>query len=229
MKTVDWCSWTFLAFLCILKVCECERCLSVRASRGSKFVPEGGSLQMSCEVEHCGVLSWTGGWTFQDMQRSTEWTFLTPSLRIQLSNYTLTTNSTNLLVNIQNINQSDAGAYKCLISWPQHITSSGHVTYVNVTEGPLLCTAESSGRKLSHRVLVYLGALMCCPLVLGVVWCLTQDHPPPIPPHSHTSYGARVKPKKELVYAEIALNDTRQNIRTKQELQPTVYCSLHFP
>ncbi|XP_051963705.1 uncharacterized protein si:dkey-52l18.4 isoform X4 [Xyrauchen texanus] len=198
MKTVDWCSWTFLAFLCILKVCECERCLSVRASRGSKFVPEGGSLQMSCEVEHCGVLSWTGGWTFQDMQRSTEWTFLTPSLRIQLSNYTLTTNSTNLLVNIQNINQSDAGAYKCLISWPQHITSSGHVTYVNVTEGPLLCTAESSGRKLSHRVLVYLD-------------------------------GARVKPKKELVYAEIALNDTRQNIRTKQELQPTVYCSLHFP
>ncbi|XP_056127128.1 uncharacterized protein si:dkey-52l18.4 [Rhinichthys klamathensis goyatoka] len=224
MKSDYRCSLTFLAFLCMLKACEL--CF-VRASRASKFVPEGSSLELSCEVQHCGVLSWTGGWVFQEWQ-STGFTRLTPSERIKLSNYSSTANSTHLLVHIHNINQSDAGPYKCMITWSQkNLTSNGHVTYVNVTAA----SVDSSGRNLSHRVLLCLSASMCFPLVLGLVWCLTRDHPPPppVPPRSYTSFAARVKPKKELVYAEVALkNSRRQNDCPKQVPEPTVYSSVHF-
>ncbi|XP_048017529.1 uncharacterized protein LOC125249306 isoform X3 [Megalobrama amblycephala] len=194
MKSAYRCSLTFLAFLCILKVCEL--CQSIRGSRASKLVAEGSSLQLSCEVQHCGVTGWTGGWEFQEMG-TTGFTRLTPSERIELSNYSSTANSTHLLVDIHNINQSDAGAYQCKITWPAQITSRGHVTNVNVT----------------------------------AVWCLTRDHPspPPVQPRSYTSFAARVKPKKELVYAEVALNSSRrQNDCPKQVPEPTVYSSLHF-
>ncbi|XP_016133728.1 uncharacterized protein [Sinocyclocheilus grahami] len=225
MKRAYRCSLTFLAFLCILKVCEL--CLSVRASRATKFVAEGGSLQLSCGVQHCGLPGWTGGWTFQEPDRA-RFTFLTPSERIEMSSYSSTANSTHLLLHIHNINQSDAGAYKCLITWPQNLTSSGHVTFVNVTAA----TVDSSVRSLSHRVLLCFGALMCFPVVLGFVWCLTRDpHPPlpPVPPQPCTSYASRVKPKKELVYAEVALNDSRRLYdHPKQASEPTVYSSVHF-
>ncbi|KAI7801067.1 hypothetical protein IRJ41_018287, partial [Triplophysa rosa] len=222
-KTIDRCCLGFVAFLNILKVCEL--CRTVRATRDSRFVPEGGSIDMSCEVVHCGIL-WTGGWVFQDIQ-STSFTLLFPSIRIQLSNYSLTVNSTRLTVHIQNINQSDAGAYKCHTSWSENLISSGHVTYVNVTAA----SVESSERSLSHRLLVCLGAVMGFSLVLGLFWCLTKCHPstPPVPPHPRTSFAARVKPKKEVVYAEVALNETRlQNHRPKQVIQPTIYSSLRF-
>lgn len=215
---------TFLAFLCILKVCEL--CQSIRGSRASKLVAEGSSLQLSCEVQHCGVTGWTGGWEFQEMG-TTGFTRLTPSERIELSNYSSTANSTHLLVDIHNINQSDAGAYQCKITWPAQITSRGHVTNVNVTAAAV----HSPGRSLYHRVLLCLSASMCFPLVLGLVWCLTRDHPspPPVPPRSYTSFAARVKPKKELVYAEVALNSSRrQNDCPKQVPEPTVYSSVHF-
>ncbi|KAG1929928.1 si:dkey-52l18.4 [Pimephales promelas] len=174
----------------------CELCF-VRASRAHKFVPEGSSLKLSCEVQ-CGVLSWTGGWVFQEMQ-STGFTRLTPSERIKLSNYSSTANSTHLLVHIHNINQSDAGSYKCEITWTQRdLTSNGHVTYVNVTAA---ASVDSSGRNLSHRILLCLSASMCFPLVLGLVWCLTRDHPPPppVPPRSYTSSkGAIHQPETEV-------------------------------
>lgn len=204
----------------------CELCSSVRASRASKFVPEGSSLELSCEVQHCGVLGWTGGWAFQEMQ-DTGFTPLTPSERIELSNYSSTANSTHLLIHIHNINQSDAGSYNCMITWPGQLTSNGHVTYVNVTAA----SVDSLGRNLSHRVLLCLSASMCFPLVLGLVWCLTRDHPPPppVPPRSYTSFSARVIPKKELVYAEVALkNSRRKNDCPKQVPEPTVYSSVHF-
>lgn len=193
----------------------CELCQSVRANRAARFVPEGGRIQMSCEVVHCGF-GWNGGWVFQDIQ-STSFTLLSPSIRIQLSNNSLTVNRTVLVVHIQNINQSDAGAYKCQISWVENLSSSGHVTYVNVTAGRFLslnavytynlhvglrhiiqihfvfmvCIASggSSERSLSHRLMVCLGALTGFPLVLGLLWCLTKCHPstPTVPPHPHTS------------------------------------------
>ncbi len=116
----------------------CELCSSVRASRATKFVAEGGSLQLGCEVQHCGLAGWTGGWVFQELN-TLRFTSLIPSERIEMSRSSSTANSTHLLLHIHNINQSDAGAYKCLISWPQNITSSGHVTYVNVTAGIYIC------------------------------------------------------------------------------------------
>ncbi|XP_067221995.1 uncharacterized protein [Chanodichthys erythropterus] len=224
MKSAYRCSLTFLAFLCILKVCEL--CSTVRGSRASKLVAEGSSFRLSCEVQHCGVLGWTGGWEFQEMG-TTGFTRLTPSERIGLSNYSSTANSTHLLVDIHNINQSDAGAYKCMITWPGQFTSSGHVTNVTVTAAAV----HSPGRNLYHRVLLCLSASVCFPLVLGLVWCLTRDHPspPPVPPRSYTTFAARVKPKKELVYAEVALNSSRrQNDCPQQVPEPTVYSSLHF-
>lgn len=51
-------------------------------------------------------------------------------------------------------------------------------------------SVDSSGRNLSHRLLLCLSASMCFPLVLGLVCCLTRDHPPPpppVPPRSYTS------------------------------------------
>lgn len=99
---------------------------------------EGGSLQLRCEVQHCGLAGWTGGWVFQKLDRI-EFTSLIPSERIEMPSSSSTANSTDLFLHIHNINQSDAGAYKCSISWPQNITSSGHVTYVNVTAGTYAC------------------------------------------------------------------------------------------
>ncbi|XP_052431546.1 uncharacterized protein LOC127972230 isoform X2 [Carassius gibelio] len=222
MKAAHRCSLTLLAFLCILKVCEL--CSSVRASRATKFVAEGRSLELSCEVKHCGFTGWTGGWVFQDLE-TVGCTSLIPSERIKMSSISSTANSTQLLLHIHNINQSDTGAYKCLISWHQNVTSSGHVTYVNVT-----AAAESSGRSLSHRVLLCFAAFICFPVVLGFVWCLTRDHhppPPPVPPRPCTS--SRVKPKNELVYAEVAVNSSRrQNDQAKQASEPTVYSSVRF-
>ncbi|KAK9962276.1 hypothetical protein ABG768_007647 [Culter alburnus] len=214
MKSAYRCSLTFLAFLCILKVCEL--CPSLRGSRASKLVAEGSSLQLSCEVQHCGVTGWTGGWEFQEME-TTGFTRLTPSERIELSNYSSTANSTHLLVDIHNINQSDAGAYKCMITWPGQFTSNGHVTNVTVTAAAV----DSPGRNL-----LCLSVSMCFPLVLGLVWCLTRDHPspPPVPPRSYTSFAASVKPKKVLHLNSLS----RQNDCPKQVPEPTVYSSLHF-
>lgn len=226
MKNAYRCTLTFLAFLCCLKVCEL--CSSIRASRAFKVVAEGSSLQLSCEVQHCGVPGWTGGWDFQEM-KSTGFTRLSPSERIELSNYSSTANSTHLLVDIHNINQSDAGAYKCVVTWPDKLTSNGHVTNVTV----IAAAAIESGRNLSHRVLLCFSAMMCFPLVLGLVWSLTRGHPPPppVPPRSYTFFSQKkeVKPKKELVYAEVTLNSSRrQNDCPKQVPEPTVYSSVHF-
>lgn len=231
METIDRCCLTFIAFLCVFKVCEPQTCQYVVAKRNQLFVPEGGSTHMSCEVVHCG-LSWKGGWVFKDFN-STTFTQISPSSRIHPSNDSMSANRTRLTIHIQSINQSDAGSYKCVISWPpQDLSSSGHLTYINVTAaGVHWSIAEGSERKLSHRLLVCFGALMCFPVVLCVVWCLTQDRPsaPPVPPHPRTSITERVKANKEVVYAEVALNDRRpQKPCPKQEMQPTIYSSLHF-
>lgn len=105
---------------------------SVFAKRSSVDVPKGGTLSLSCVVQHCGDDGWTGGWGL-----STEGQFLlfSPTPRHHLSKVTLTTNSTRLLMNILNVNQSDHGLYQCQITWVEGSTSVGHMTYVNITAG----------------------------------------------------------------------------------------------
>lgn len=225
MKKVYRWSFTFLAFLCIVK--ECELCSSVRASRASVFVAEGKELHFSCEVRHCGQANWTGGWAFQEMQ-SQGFIPLTSSERIELSDYSSAVNSTHLKVHIHNVNQSDAGAYKCVITWPAGTSSNGHVTYVNVTAA----TRDfSESRSATNRVLLCLGSLACFLVVVGLVWCLTRlrSSPPPVPPHTRTSFSARVNPKNELVYTEVAVcNSRRRNECLEPATEPVVYSSVHF-
>jgi hypothetical protein len=112
---------------------DSEECVtSVLAKRGSVDVPKGGTLSLSCVVQHCGDDGWTGGWGL-----STEGQFLlfSPTPRHHLSKVTLTTNSTRLIMDILNVNQSDHGMYQCQITWVKGSTSVGHMTYVNITAG----------------------------------------------------------------------------------------------
>ncbi|XP_021437770.2 uncharacterized protein LOC110503656 isoform X2 [Oncorhynchus mykiss] len=139
-------SWTCL---CFLPGYDSEECVtSVLAKRGSVDVPKGGTLSLSCDVQHCGNDGWTGGWGL-----STEGQFLlfshTP--RHHLSKVTLTTNSTRLLMDILNVNQSDHGMYQCQITWVEGYTSVGHMTYVNITAA----IPPTSVRKVYSRVVVY--------------------------------------------------------------------------
>lgn len=112
---------------------DAEECVtSVLAKRSSVNVPKGGTLSLSCVVQHCGDDGWTGGWGL-----STEGQFLlfSPTPRHHLSKVTLTTNSTRLLMDILNVNQSDYGMYQCQITWVEGYTSVGHMTHVNITKG----------------------------------------------------------------------------------------------
>lgn len=112
---------------------DAEECVtSVLAKRSSVNVPKGGTLSLSCVVQHCGDDGWTGGWGL-----STEGQFLlfSPTPRHHLSKVTLTTNSTRLLMDILNVNQSDHGLYQCQITWVEGYTSVGHMTHVNITKG----------------------------------------------------------------------------------------------
>ncbi|XP_036420663.1 uncharacterized protein si:dkey-52l18.4 isoform X3 [Colossoma macropomum] len=127
---LDGCLMIILTFSCNLQVCVTQCTGTVSATRRTLFVPEGGSVSLQCVVQDCGPNTWTGGWGL--IERNT-FTPLRPSSRLHLSNYTISANSTRLLVNIQNLNQSDSGAYQCNIIWEGNYASLGHVTYVNVT------------------------------------------------------------------------------------------------
>ncbi|XP_036420655.1 uncharacterized protein si:dkey-52l18.4 isoform X2 [Colossoma macropomum] len=217
---LDGCLMIILTFSCNLQVCVTQCTGTVSATRRTLFVPEGGSVSLQCVVQDCGPNTWTGGWGL--IERNT-FTPLRPSSRLHLSNYTISANSTRLLVNIQNLNQSDSGAYQCNIIWEGNYASLGHVTYVNVT------TAELADRKLSHRLLVCAGASLCFPLALGLACCLSSKrlHSPPVPPRFRGTSAARVKPKAEVVYAAVILKSPDQPKRP-QAREPIVYSSLSF-
>ncbi|XP_015459623.2 uncharacterized protein si:dkey-52l18.4 isoform X1 [Astyanax mexicanus] len=224
---LDGCLMIVLVFSCHLQVGVTGCVNRVVATRGTLYVPEGGSTTLQCVVEECGLKDWTGGWRRKVGEHFTP---LTPSPQFHLSNYTVSANRTRLLLNIQNLSQSDSGGYNCMVQ-SLHYTSQGHITYLNVTSGNHVNITESTHRKLSHRILVWIGASLCFPLALGLSCCLASIRlrPPPVPPRFRSSSTARVKPKIEVVYTSVVLKSPRQTkSKSPAEREPTVYTSLNF-
>ncbi|XP_010892077.1 uncharacterized protein si:dkey-52l18.4 isoform X1 [Esox lucius] len=226
-----------LAVLSTLQGNNAEECVtSVLAKRLSVKVPEGGSLSLSCIVQHCGNGGWTGGW---GLSTGGQFLLVCPSPRHHLSNSTLTTNRTHLHMDILNVNQSDCGMYQCQITWFDGQISVGHMTSVNITAAPQPGPPE---RKLYYRVAVYFSACLVITLAL-VLACnirpkVPSQHrlqPPPVPPRSQSVRMAQPAmpqpvPKTELVYAAISkdrLGQQNPNLQRQTE-PPIIYSSLRF-
>ncbi|XP_060754180.1 uncharacterized protein si:dkey-52l18.4 [Neoarius graeffei] len=222
------CLLTILAFSWHPQVCVSECAPAVLASRKNLYIPEGESVSLSCDVLHCEQ-NWTGGWGM----RQEHFTFLTPSPRVHLSNITITHNTTRLLLNIQNLNQSDSGVYQCSIYWKE-TSSQSHVAQVNVTAGSFdHFMPKPTERKLYSRFLVCAAASLCFPLALALACCFSSKHqpaPPIPPPRSRNSSTARVKPKAEVVYAALTLDHPQQPSTTQAKMPTTavVYSTLNF-
>ncbi|XP_053503780.1 uncharacterized protein si:dkey-52l18.4 isoform X2 [Ictalurus furcatus] len=211
---------TILVLACHLQVCVSECAPAVLASRRNLYKPEGQSISLWCDVLHCGQ-KWTGGWGI----RRGHFIFLTASPRVHLYNETITYNTTRLFLDIQNLNQSDSGAYQCIIKW-EDSNSLGHVIQVNVTAVP-----EPTGRKLSYRLLVCGAASLCFPLALALACCFSRRPAPPVPPpRSRNSSTARVKPKADVVYAVVARDRPRQQRTTQARTASTavLYSTVNF-
>ncbi|KAK2831725.1 hypothetical protein Q7C36_016811 [Tachysurus vachellii] len=222
------CLFTLLAFSSHLHVCANECVTAVFAKRKNMYVAEGGSVSISCDVQHCKQ-KWTGGWGV----RQKYFTFLNTSQRVHISNGEISHDVTRLILTIRNLNQSDSGLYQCNINWGAS-SSQGHVIQVNVTEGSAeQFMPESTGRKLSYRLLVCAAASLCFPLALALAYCFSSDvqPPPPVPPpRSRNSSTARVKPKADVVYTTLTLNDPRQQSAAQATKKATavVYSTLSF-
>ncbi|KAJ7990261.1 hypothetical protein DPEC_G00298490 [Dallia pectoralis] len=229
-----------LPFLCALPGVTTKECVtSVVAKRLSVEVPQGSNLSLSCVVQHCGNGGWTGGW---GLSTNGQFLLVRPSLRHHLSNFTLTTNSTHLQMDILNVNQSDCGEYQCQITWFDGQTSMGHVTSVNITARPAAPPPGPPGRTWYSRMAVYFSACLVITLVLVLacnirpkVQSQNSQQPPPIPPRSQrvqAFYSATPKPKTkiELVYAALSKDRLgQQNPNSQpQTTQPIVYSSLRF-
>ncbi|XP_039986354.1 uncharacterized protein si:dkey-52l18.4 [Xiphias gladius] len=210
-----------ISCLCILPTgLGAEECSQVvLAKRDVFYVPEGGSLSLSCVVQHCGD-TWTGNWMWRN---STDELFSTieNSARHRLTNVNLSVNETRLDLNFLRVIQLDEGSYGCTVTWGQGDTDQGHLMYVNIT------AAVPSQRNLLHRVLVYAGAFLCLPLILGLACCLS-----PVPQKRSTS-SHKAPPKfqqeVEVVYADISKDALRQQRATRESAQSTVYSSVKFP
>ncbi|KAK6295759.1 hypothetical protein J4Q44_G00334720 [Coregonus suidteri] len=233
------CLFLSITCLCILPGYDAEECVtSVFAKKRNVNVPKGGTLSLSCVVQHCGDDGWTGGWGL-----STEGQFLlfSPTPRHHLSNVTLTTNRTRLLMDILNVNQSDYGMYHCQITWVEGYTSVGHMTYVNITAA----IPPTSVRKVYFRVVVYVSTCLVITLVLVLglachIRSKVPSQPPPIPPPKPPPRSRSVRkdkpptpkpnPKIELVYAALSKDCLeQQNPNPQREAaQPTVYSSLRL-
>ncbi|XP_032368105.1 uncharacterized protein si:dkey-52l18.4 [Etheostoma spectabile] len=223
---------------------ECSQ--KVLAERETFYVPAGGSLSLSCVVQHCGG-AWTGNWMRTNSRNEKL------SVRHHLTNVTLSANQTRLIWNILSVKQSDEGSYGCRVKWGQGDTDQGHFKYVNVT------TADPFQRSVLHRVLVCAGASLCLPIILGLAHCLSskvepqplprtlsipaavyrdQPHPAPQPPprcpipqiRGTSSHKAvpKSRQKTEVVYADISQDALRQQRATRDPDQSTVYSSVRF-
>lgn len=118
------------SFVSFLSVCVGKCVHSVLAKRRVEYIPEGDTISLWCDVQHCGQNDWTGGW---GITTDGQFIHLFTSRRIHLSNQSTSAVRTRLVLNIHNVNQSDSGFYQCNIKW-KNITSSGHVTQINVTK-----------------------------------------------------------------------------------------------
>ncbi|KAF1393782.1 hypothetical protein PFLUV_G00019620 [Perca fluviatilis] len=237
-----------ISCLCLLHTSlHAEECSQgVLAERETLYVPAGGSLSLSCVVQHCGG-AWTGNWM------RTNSTNEKLSVRHHLTNVTLSANKTQLILNFLSVKQSDEGSYGCSVKWGQGDTDQGHFKYVNVT------AAVPFQRSVLHRVLVCAGASLCLPIILGLAHCLSskvkpqplprtlsiaaavyrdQPHPAPQPPprcpipqKRSTSFHKAVpksRQKIEVVYADISQDALRQQGATREPDQSTVYSSVRF-
>lgn len=110
---------------------ECSR--TVLAARHTFNVPAGGRLSLSCGVQHCGE-PWTGHWVFENSTQG-GLNAVEASPRHRLTHVELSGNTTQQILELLNINQSDEGFYGCSVKWRQGDTAQGHLTYVNVTTG----------------------------------------------------------------------------------------------
>ncbi|KAG7479864.1 Cell adhesion molecule 3 [Solea senegalensis] len=238
--------------LCLLPGLSAEECSqAVLARRETFYVPEGGSLSLSCVVQHCGD-TWTGNWRWQN---ATDERFSTirNSERHHLTNVTLSANGTRLVLNLQRVNQLDEGSYGCKVTWGEGYTDQGHLMYVNIT------AAVPSQRNLLHRVLVCVGAFLCLPVILGLARCVRSEvkphpHPrtqsthvavhrdePDLAPlplprcpvqQKHRASSHKASPKSqqntEVLYADVSMEAPRPKRVVREPPQSTVYSSLKF-
>lgn len=178
--------------LCILPLgVRAEDCSkAVLAKRQTYNVPVGGSLSLSCIVQHCGD-TWSGSWIWKN---STDDTFRTVEATVgrHLTSVELSPNEIQLGLDLANVTKLDEGSYGCSVQWSQGAVDKGHLTDVNVT------AAVSIKRTLLHRILICAGATLCLPIVLGLVRCLSSKVKPqplprmlnPVPSHFTAAYQA---------------------------------------
>ncbi|XP_073344786.1 uncharacterized protein [Pagrus major] len=238
-----------ISCLCLLLTCvQAEECSqTVLAARDTFEVPAGGSLSLSCVVQHCGK-NWTGHWVWTNStdDRSNA---VKESARHRLTSVELSANKTRQILNLLSVDQSDEGSYGCSVKWSQGQTAQGHLTYVNIT------AAVPSQRSVLHRVLVCASAFLCLPIILGLARCLSSEvkpqplprtlstdaavyQPAPQPPprcpvpqkRSAPPRKARSKnqEKTEVVYADISQGAPRQEGAIREPAQSTVYSDLRF-
>ncbi|KAM4565592.1 uncharacterized protein PAE49_009561 [Odontesthes bonariensis] len=245
-----------ISCVCIVHVgLGAEKCIQGVLARSETFyVPEGSTLSLSCVLQHCEG-NWTDKWKWEHSSHSATY-IIKESSRTHLVSVILTTNTTQLDLQILRVNKSDEGSYRCSVTWGAGRTEVGHWMHVNITK------AASCQRNLFHRLLVCAGASLCLPVILGLARCLSsevkpQPHPriqaiyaavnknrpqpaprPPLPlprrpiPQKRTTPTHKAPPKRqqktEVVYADISQEALRQQEAPTKPGQATVYSSLKF-
>ncbi|XP_054884565.1 uncharacterized protein LOC129359164 [Poeciliopsis prolifica] len=226
---------------------ECSQ--GVFGKRERFFVPAGGSLSLSCVVQHCGG-NWTVNFKRENLTTSTT---VENSARHRFTIAPVSANQSKVNLKILNVRQSDEGLYTCNVKWSDGSHDVSHWMEVNVTKGVAL------ERKLSHRLLVCTGAFLCLPVILGLARCLSSEvnqqphptkevlladrhkvrsHQPPQPPPRRPVPKKRTAPpnkalspsqqKPELLYADISQDALKNQKALREPAQPTVYSSVRF-
>lgn len=161
---------------------ECSK--MVLAERQSFHVAVGGSLGLSCVVQHCGEGGWTVAWSWKPTSEPPQ--TLNPAPRQQLSHVTLSANQTRVVLAIRPVDRSDEGLYGCRVTWSPGCSDQGHMSYVNIT------SASPTVRSAVHRVLVCVGASLCFPVAVGLARCFGSEvKPRPLPRTLSINYRRR--------------------------------------